>query len=83
MSERIQFQGRLAELKNEAAAMKVRMSGLLHAVRGIFDPFEPALEELRLEEGATLAVELAALQIEYKDRLDRIKALNRELGIKG
>lgn len=78
MSEALKFEGRLALYKREAAELRLRISGDVNSVRNFLDPFE-APENLRAQEAAAQAVELAEKVIRLKALVDQIAAVEREL----
>lgn len=79
MSERLKHLGRLEERKMEARKLELKLKGLVDAVRDALDPFE-ALEELKGEQAAAQAVELATVQAQYKEVLAEIAAIQKALG---
>lgn len=79
MSEFLRFQGRLAEKELEAKKLALRMAGLRDAVRNALDPFESP-EDLKADQAADQALELATVQIAYKECLEEIRALKKALG---
>jgi len=79
MNERLKFKGRLAEMEVEAKRLKLRMDGFVRSIRDALDPFEdPA--DLACDVAAEQAVELAALQADYKAALAEITAIKKALG---
>lgn len=77
--ELLKFRGRLEEKRLQAESIRIRMEGLRNAIREALDPFED-LEHLKCEHAAALAVELANLQIEYKQLNAEMDAIRRALG---
>lgn len=79
MSERLKFQGRLAEKELEAKALKLRLKGLRESIRNQLDPFEE-VGELDCAVVAEQAVEMASLQADYTAALAEIEAIKKALG---
>lgn len=79
MSERLKYQGRLAEKQQEAKSLKLRIEGLRDSIRDILDPFE-SVESLNMDVAAEQAFELAKLHIEYTRTLAEIAAIKKVLG---
>jgi hypothetical protein len=80
MNERLVLMGRLEETRLQAERIKLKMEGLRDAVRGCLPPFE-AVENLMARIAAQQAIELAALQVQYRDLLEIMAAMRRDLGM--
>ena len=79
MSERLKFQGRLAEKEMEAKKLKLRLEGLIESLRDQLDPFE-MVKDLNGDVIADMALEIAAYRVEYLGVLDETKAIKKALG---
>jgi hypothetical protein len=79
MNERLKHLGRLEERKMEARKLELKMRGLVDSIRDILDPFE-RLDEIKGEQAAAQAVELATVQAQYKEVLAEIAAIKKALG---
>lgn len=79
MSERLKFEGRLAERERDLRAMKLKAEGLVNGIRETLDPFEE-IESLNADIAAEQAIELAALVTDYKECQAEISALKKALG---
>ena len=77
--ERTKFMGHLAEKELESKDLMLKISGLRDAIRDCLDPFE-ALEDLKLDTAAQLAVQAADLQIAYREAIREIAAIRKTLG---
>jgi hypothetical protein len=78
-SERLQLLGRLEEQALKAKQTKLKLAGLVHSLRQLLDSYAP-VEVLEGEVIAQQAVELAATQALYREMLDTIAAIKRDLG---
>jgi len=78
-TEILRNKGRLAEARDKAANLKLKIEGLVKAMRENLDEFAK-LEELPLELVVEQALQAAELQIELKETLGTIAALKRALG---
>ena len=78
-TENLRNRGRLAEAKDEAANLKLKIGGLVKAMRENLDEFAK-LEELPLALVVEQVLEAAELQIELKETLATIAALKKALG---
>lgn len=78
-TEILRNKGRLAEDKEKAGQLKLRLKGLRTAMRDQLDEFK-AVEELKLDLVVEQAFEARKLQIELLEVNDEIAALNRALG---
>ena len=81
MSERLKFQGRLAEKELEAKTLKLRIEGMIASIRSHLDPFEN-LENLKSRLIAGQAVDLSEYHTMYMETIDEIRLLKKELGMK-
>lgn len=81
MSERLKFQGRLAEKKLEAKELALRIEGMIDAIRAQLDPFAK-LEDLKAYLIAGQAVDLSEHHTMYIETLSDVRKLEKELGIK-
>jgi len=79
MSERLKFQGRLAEKEIEGKRLVLRINGLRDSLRNLLDPFED-VAELRGELIAQQAVELAGMQADLDGVSAEIAAIKKALG---
>jgi hypothetical protein len=78
--ERLKLLGRLEETKMKAQQTKLQMVGLRDSVRGMLDKYEP-IEVIHARAAAELAVQLAALQEHYRELLERMQSIKRDLGM--
>ena len=78
-TERLRNRGRLAEARDEAANLRLKIGGLRSAMRENLDEFAE-VEELPLDLVAPQALEAAELAIELKEKLATIDALKKALG---
>lgn len=77
--ERIMQQGRLAELRQKAAALKIRMKGIKDTLRiKLIDYIHP--EDLESEVIADQAIQLRAAHIDYMEIVREIQAIEKALG---
>ena len=81
MSERLKFQGRLAEKELEAKTLKLRIDGMIASIRSQLDPFE-TIENLKSRLIAGQAVDLSEYHTMYMETIDEIRLLKKELGMK-
>ena len=79
-SERLKHQGRLAEAKQKARELELRIEGDIRAIRDLLDPFAMKAE-IRADVAAAQAVEMAAKHAEYCGLLEEIKAIETALGV--
>ncbi len=79
MSEYLRNQGRLAQDKEKAAKLELRIEGLRDSIRGNLDQFEP-VENLKLDLVAEQAIEIRAQQIELIEVNAEIAAIKKALG---
>lgn len=79
MTERLKFEGRLAEKERDRRKLALRIQALVTSVRDLLDPFAP-IEDLKADQAAELALELANLHIEHARLAAEIAALKKALG---
>jgi len=79
MSERLKFQGKLAEKEMTAKNLRLKIQGLVTSLRDALDPTEAA-EELKADLIAAQALELAEAESSLKKVLAEIKAIKQILG---
>ena len=79
-TERLTIRGRLAEKEQEARLLEISIQGDIAAVRSCLAPFAP-LVEIKAEEAAVQAVELAAKHADYLGIVAKIAAMKKALGI--
>jgi hypothetical protein len=77
--ERLRLRGRLEESRMKAREVALKMDGLRDALRGKLDKYEP-LKSLQCALIAQMAIDLAAQHIIYRDLLEEIAAIERDLG---
>ena len=79
-TERLQLRGRLAEAETRMRQMGLSIEGDVSAVREMLPAFAP-IEELRAEQAAVQAVELAGKHVEYMGLQREIAAMRRAMGL--
>lgn len=79
MSERLKFQGRLAEKELRARELKLKMKGLISAIRDRLDPFED-LMSIETEIAYEQSFELYRVQVECKAVMAEIEGIKKALG---
>lgn len=79
-TERLTVRGRLAEKEQEAKRLEMSIQGDIAAVRIILAPFAP-LVEIKADQAAVQAVELAAKHADYLGIIGEIAAMKKALGI--
>jgi hypothetical protein len=79
MSETLKFKGRLLEMQNEMQQTELRIKGLVASIRDCLDPFA-RIEDLRADEAAQQAVELANLRIRWNEIGHEVRAIQKALG---
>jgi len=79
MSERLENEGRLVEVRLKIKEVKMRLENLRDSLRRELNQFEP-LENLKGVVIQTLAFDLAAREIDYQELLATEKALRQALG---
>ena len=82
MSERLKALGHLEEYRLEATKLKLKLEALRDSVRNALDPYEP-VEELKAERASQGAFELLAVQQRYKEILEEIRRIEKDLGKSG
>lgn len=78
-TERLRNKGRLAEARDKAANLKLKLGGLRAAMRENLDEFAD-VAGLPLDLVMQQAIEAADLQIELKATLETIAAIEKALG---
>lgn len=76
--ETIKFEGKLSLNRQERMKANVRMQGLVKSLRDLLDPTKP-VERLETEMIAAQALDLAALQIKYKELLQEADIIRQYL----
>jgi hypothetical protein len=79
MQERLQTEGRLAEVELKLKETRLRLENLRDSLRRELDQFEP-LENLKGDTITMLALDFATAQADYLQLLAIKKALARALG---
>ena len=79
MTERLKFEGRLVEAKQERRRLAIRINGLVKSIRDNLDPFAP-IDDLDTALVAEQAVALAELHIQHQEVVQQIGALKKALG---
>ena len=79
MSEVLKNKGRLAVFRDELAVLESRIRAGIAAVRNNLDPHE-AIEDLKAEEAAIQAVDLAEIVAQWREKQAQIRAIEKELG---
>ena len=77
--ERIKFSGRLAQEEMTRQQLELKIKGLVDSIRDCLDPFA-GIDDLRTDEAAQQAFELAECRIQWIEACGRIKALKKALG---
>ena len=77
--ERVKFEGRLALNRRQRTETQLRLQGLVRSLRDHLDPILP-VERLEGELIAALALDLANLQIHYRELLREAQAIKDVLG---
>lgn len=78
MSERLKFQGRLAEKDLEARKFEVQISGFRESLRDLLDPFEPVID-LKADLIADQALRLASCVGAYRQVQAEIREIKKLL----
>ena len=76
--EQIKFEGRLAVNRRRRAELQVRLQGLVRSLRDLLDPSLP-VERLEAEMIASQAVDLANLQVTYRECLREAEMIRQYL----
>lgn len=79
-TERLTLRGRLAEKEAEARRLAISIDGDAAAIRMLLPAFVPVVE-LKAEQAAVQAVELAGKHAEYLGLVGEIAAMKKALGI--
>jgi len=79
-NERLNLRGRLAVKEADCRNLEMSIQGDLSAVRMLLPPFEP-IAEIKAQQAAVQAVELAAKHTEYVGLIAEIAAMKKALGI--
>lgn len=79
-TERLTIRGRLAEKEQEARRLEISIQGDITAVRNILAPFAPLIE-IKADQAAVQAVELAAKHADYLGIIGEIAAMKKALGV--
>lgn len=79
-TERLTIRGRLAVKEADLRNLELSIQGDISAVRMLLPAFAP-LAEIKAEQAAVQAVELAAKHAEYMGMLAEIAAMKKALGI--
>jgi hypothetical protein len=77
--ERVKFEGRLAVNRRERSEVQLRLQGLVRSLRDYLDPTRP-VERLEGELISAQALDLANLQIKYRELLREAQAIKDVLG---
>lgn len=78
-TERLTLRGRLAVKEADAKNLELSIQGDVEAVRLLLPPFTPVVE-LKTQQAAVQAVELAAKHAEYLGLMAEITAMKKALG---
>ncbi|MBU1565570.1 MAG: hypothetical protein KJ630_08070 [Proteobacteria bacterium] len=78
-TERLTLRGRLAVKEADARNLELSIQGDVEAVRLLLPPFAPVVE-LKTQQAAVQAVELAAKHTEYLGLVAEIAAMKKALG---
>lgn len=77
--EHVKFEGRLAVNRRERTEKQLRLQGLVRSLRDLLDPILP-VERIEGEMIAAQAMDLANLQIRYRQLLQEAAAIKDALG---
>ena len=77
--EHVKFEGRLALNRKRRSEVQLRMQGLVKSLRDLLDPTRP-VERLETELIAAQAVDLANLQVTYREKLQEAGVIREALG---
>lgn len=77
--EILRTEGRLTQASLELDKTKIRIDGLVHSIRNCLDPFAD-IADLRTDEAAQQAFELADLRIRWNELCHKIQAMKKALG---
>ncbi|MCK5139880.1 MAG: hypothetical protein KAQ85_08570 [Thermodesulfovibrionia bacterium] len=78
MTEILKFKGRLAEKEFTLKAMRLRIRGLVDAIRDNLDPLGD-IADIKADIAAEQAIELANLKIRYTEIVADIQAIKKVL----
>lgn len=78
MTEILKFKGRLAEKEFTLKAMRLRIRGLVDAIRDNLDPLGD-IADIKADIAAEQAIELANLKIRYTENVADIQAIKKVL----
>jgi hypothetical protein len=76
--EQVKFEGRLAVNRRERSEVQLRLQGLVRSLRDLLDPTRP-VERLEGELIGAQAVDLAQLQIKYRELLQEAEIIRQYL----
>lgn len=76
--EGVKFEGRLAVNRRQRSELQLRIQGLVRSLRDLLDPTRP-VERLEGEMISTHAVDLANLQIKYRELLKEAEIIRQYL----
>ena len=79
MNERLKYEGRLAEARQEERRLRLRLDGLVRSLRDLLDPTED-VGRLEAEQIADQAMQLAAVQGDLKGKQAEIAKIADVLG---
>jgi len=79
-NERLTVRGRLAEKEQEARRLEMSIEGDIAAIRTVLAPFA-RLVEIKADQAAVQAVEMAAKHADYLGLIGEIAAMKKALGI--
>ena len=77
--ELLKISGRLAQKETELKLLELRVRGLVRSIRACLDPFAE-IDELRADDAAQQAMELANAKIQWVETTSTLRALNKALG---
>jgi len=77
--ELLKISGRLAQKEIEIRQLELRISGLVHSIRDCLDPFAEIVD-LRTDDAAQQAFQLADLRIQWNELGHKIHAMKKALG---
>jgi len=80
MNERLKYQGRLAEKRQQARRLKLRLDGLVTSLRNQLDPTED-VAGLKADLIAEEALEFATRLGDYRALLEEIAKIEKLLGV--
>ena len=80
MSDRVMLQGLWAQNKMMLREKMIRAQALVRAIHTLANPFLP-IEDLHAEEIASQARDLEKIAAEIKDLAEKIREMEKELGV--